>query len=212
MIKRSQVYKDGKPVFDLSPTVFIPQPGNLRIYKYNIIDTRTYKCCHPSCSGSKSKVLKVLHHACYMHSLSLVYENDDKLIIYMEDIDDKVLEYVKVNSTERKVLNYLFKTGTPIIFPVCGKRCFKSLLGYRSKEVIVLDEGLEEVPPAPANWDKDGDKDKPSSIAILIDWLTTEENASVYFGGVNEVGKTNAMRKECYHKIIRQRIIDTNGK
>jgi hypothetical protein len=89
---------------------------------------------------------------------------------------------------------------------------YKSVVGYRTKEIIVLEDVLEEIPEPPSNWDKDGKDGKPSSIQVLIDWLTTEENASMYFGGVNEVGKTNAMRKESYHKVIRQIIIEKNGK
>jgi hypothetical protein len=212
MIKRSKVYQNGTPVFDLSPTVFIPLAGNLRIYKYNIIDTRTYKCCQPSCFNSKGKVLKLFHHACYMHGMSQRSNDQDIKMVVMECMDDKILDYLQVNTTERKVLNHLFNQETPILFPVCGKRCYKSVVGYRTKEIIVLEDVLEEIPEPPSNWDKDGKDGKPSSIKVLIDWLTTEENASMYFGGVNEVGKTNAMRKESYHKVIRQIIIEKNGK
>jgi hypothetical protein len=132
-------------------------------------------------------------------------------MVVMECTNDKILDYLQVNPTERKVLNHLFKQDTPILFPVCGKRCYKSVVGYRTREVIVLEDVIEKTPDPPSNWDKDAKDGKPSSIQILIDWLTTEENASMYFGGVNEVGKTNAMRKEAYHKVIRQLIIDTNG-
>jgi hypothetical protein len=212
MIKRSKVYKDGTPVFDLSPTVFIPHAGNLRVYKYNIIDTRTYTCCVPNCSKpTKSKAIKVFHHACYMHACSQLFEEEDDRTIVMLQENDKILDYMKVNELERKVLNHLFCTKTHVLFPVCGKRCFKSVTGYRTKEVIVLDELIQDTPSAPANWDKDAHGDKPSSIQLLIQWLTTEENASLYFGGVNQAGKTTAMRKECYHKVIKQFIKDRNG-
>jgi hypothetical protein len=92
MVKRSKVYIDGKPVLDLSPTVFIPLPGNLRIYKYNIIDTRTYTCCQPSCSNSKTKSSKIFHHACFMHWMFLKQENDEVKFISMQKENDKILE------------------------------------------------------------------------------------------------------------------------
>jgi hypothetical protein len=212
MVRRSRVYKDGKPVFELSPTVFIPLPGNLRIYKYNIIDTRTYTCCQPSCTNTKTKSSKLMHHACFMHAMKLSSDDPEMTFIAMEKQDDKILEYIRVNSIERKVLNHLYSKDTPILFPVCGKRCSKLVTGYRHKEVIVLDDNATDVPMAPANWEKDSNGGKNlSSIQVLIDWLTTEENASQYFGGVNEQGKTNAMRKEGYHKVIKDLIFEKTG-
>jgi hypothetical protein len=72
---------------------------------------------------------------------------------------------------------------------------------------------VQDVSLAPANWDKDSNGGKnPSSIEVLIEWLTTEENASQYFGGVNEAGKTNAMCKEGYHKLIKELILQKTGK
>ena len=62
------------------------------------------------------------------------------------------------------------------------------------------------------SWDNDGDANKKSSIQILIDWLTTEENASKYFGGLDIEGRTSTARKETYHHHIRDLIKNENGK
>ena len=55
------------------------------------------------------------------------------------------------------------------------------------------------------------DTETKSSIDILIDWLTTEENANKYFGGLDIDGKTSATRKEAYHHHIRDIIKKENG-
>ena len=50
-----------------------------------------------------------------------------------------------------------------------------------------------------------------SSIEVLIEWLTTEENATNYFGGLDVDGQTNSNRKETYHHQIRDLIKEENG-
>ena len=58
----------------------------------------------------------------------------------------------------------------------------------------------------------DGNKVNRSSIKVLLDWLTTEENASSYFGGVDNKGQTTATRKEAYHHHLWELIKKENGK
>jgi hypothetical protein len=62
------------------------------------------------------------------------------------------------------------------------------------------------------NWENDGEENKRSSMSILIDWFTTEENVSNYYGGKNKFGKTTAERKEDYHHVIKELIQKENGK
>ena len=49
-------------------------------------------------------------------------------------------------------------------------------------------------------------------MTILIDWLTTEENCSKYFGGIDANGCMNGNRKEAYHHHICDIIRKENGK
>jgi hypothetical protein len=42
--------------------------------------------------------------------------------------------------------------------------------------------------------------------------LTIEENASLYFGGVDNDGRTNAICKEGYHLRLKKLIEEENGK
>ena len=42
--------------------------------------------------------------------------------------------------------------------------------------------------------------------------MTTEENCSKYFGGLDATGRTNGNRKEVYHLYIRDLIRKENGK
>ena len=65
-----------------------------------------------------------------------------------------------------------------------------------------------------SSWDNDGDTSEgvKSSIEVLVNWLTTEENCSQYFGGIDSNGRTNGNRKEVYHHHIRDIIKLENGK
>ena len=62
------------------------------------------------------------------------------------------------------------------------------------------------------SWEKDGTSTKMCSIKVLVEWLTTEENCSQYFGGLDANGRTSADRKEAYHHRIRDLIKQENGK
>jgi hypothetical protein len=125
MVKRFKVYKDGKPVFDLSLTMFIPLPGNLRIYKYNIVDTRLYTCCQPSCKNTKTNSCKTMHHACFMHAMLLQLDDPEIDFISMEKVNDKILDYLRINTTECKVLNHLYESKTPVLFQYVEKGVLK---------------------------------------------------------------------------------------
>jgi hypothetical protein len=46
---------------------------------------------------------------------------------------------------------------------------------------------------------------------LLIDWLTTEENASRYFGGADKDGRTQSERRDAYHHLIKDLIFKENG-
>ena len=45
----------------------------------------------------------------------------------------------------------------------------------------------------------------------IVDWLVTEENSKLYFGGKNKAGKTSGNRKETYHNLLSDLIKKENG-
>ncbi len=71
---------------------------------------------------------------------------------------------------------------------------------------------MANAPDYTVSWEKDGEGSIRSSMEILIDWFTTEENVSKYYGGTDKHGKTNAERKEGYHFSIKDLIEQENGK
>ena len=170
------------------------------------MDTQLLKCFNPSCKGAQTKVPKVFHHVCYMHMMSMkgnkymnhfnIESNDDKLVTLVDDsIDMNIIIDDITNDTSR------------LIFPICGKRCYNTVCNYRKK-----DNSKDDSEYALAqSWDADGNSSQKSSIEVLIHWLTTEENCSSYFGGVDANGKTNANRKETYHHHLRDIIKSENG-
>ena len=95
-----------------------------------------------------------------------------------------------------------------VIFPFCGKRCFNTIKTSIDKAA----NKSESTYTLAQSWDNDGlQGSKQSSIRVLIDWLTTNENCSQYYGGVDEKGFTSADRKETYHYYIRDLIQKENG-
>jgi hypothetical protein len=131
-------------------------------------------------------------------------------LIELSVSDDNLFSHL-LNGNEIKLLvASTSDEDTKFILPVCSKSCYNKVSGFRVNEmkdnILVFSDGTL------FNWDKDGGNGKPSSTEILVNWLTTEENASSYYGGVNRRGKTNANRKEQYHKLIAMLIHKTNGK
>ena len=79
-----------------------------------------------------------------------------------------------------------------LIFPFCGKHCFNSI-----KKAPTTSNGDSKYATA-LSWEGDGSVTKKSSMQILIEWITTEENCSTYFGGLDASGHTNGNRKDTY--------------
>jgi hypothetical protein len=207
MVERSKVFTSGALVDNLSQSVYIPTNGKLKRYKYNIVDTRLLKCCYPKCSSITTKKAKLFHHVCYMHGLLLKEKEGLKMIEVLSE-DDKIFDLLNISSKDRKELFELSNSEAKVIFPVCGKRCFSNIEKYRINKTNETTTSNSNM----FNWEKDGDETKKSSIDLLIDWLTTEENATKYFGGSDKNGRTKGMNKDGYHKVIRKYIMDRNGK
>ena len=152
-------------------------------------------CFSPTCKNQANNSAKVFHHVCFMHML----KNEMMEKITIKSAHDKVLDLVDENidiSSLKEFSNYEL---TNLIFPFCGKRCYNYIINIRNK--TTNKEGDSEYAIS-HSWDKDGSSKKKTSMEVLINWLTTEENCSSYFGGVDINGKTNGNRKETYHYHI----------
>ena len=208
IVLKSKVISKGKQQSHLSNTTFgsIPWPtgGN---HQYKQLDTRVISCLNPTCKSPITKQQKTFHYCCYMHMMATRKdEMPDHLTI--SNNDDRLIEFVEDSVSMASICENIMKTNiTKLIIPVCGKRCYSKLLNHQSK----VKKNLDSEYATAASWENDGDEINLSSIQVLINWLTTEENCSKYFGGIDVNGRTSANRKETYHHRIRDMIKDENG-
>ena len=132
---------------------------------------------------------------------------DGMKVLELEGPEDKLIEQVDKIVDMKNIQEYLKSGNTKLIFPVCGKRCYNTIEHSRSK----IDTKKPSDYAVGQTWDNDGDENKKTSIDVLIEWLTTEENATNYFGGLDTDGRTSSDRKETYHHRIRVLIREENG-
>ena len=122
---------------------------------------------------------------------------------------DKLVAHLVDGINIQAIQHLIEDEESTIIFPICGKRCYNSACKIRSIEKKAV-AGQSEYATS-LSWDNDGSETQKSSIEVLIGWITTEENASLYFGGLDIEGRTSATRKEAYHHEIRDLIKAENG-
>ena len=208
IINKAKVLTKGRLVTSKSNTVFGSVSWTTEKNNNKLIDTRLIKCVNPTCKYPTTKLPKVFHYGCYMHMIE-VQESDQMKHIQVENEEDKLFELVKCSVDVASIHKLIANISTQLLFPFCGKRCFNKLNNHRNK----IEKKTETDYSTASSWENDGDsKGKRSSMIILIDWLTTEENCSKYFGGIDANGRTNGNRKEAYHHHIRDMIKKENGK
>jgi hypothetical protein len=134
--------------------------------------------------------------------------NSDLAVIELEGKEDQILRYYNCNDDNREKVSSYISPSSRVIFPICGKCCFNKVTALRN---LNEDNVIEEQRNAIFNWDKDGSDVEKSSIELLIDWLTTEENVSKYFGSCDKYGRTQSERRESYHIRIKDLIKKENG-
>ena len=192
---------------DKSPTVFGRVSGNTKKNNYSIVDTRLVSCFNPLCKNTKTKQPKTFHHVCFMHMISNSSKEEMDLLYYT-GVHDKLIPHMDKSINMVEVNNFFQSDQTNLMFPFCGKRCYNSLYQVRNKTTKSDDSEYASI----QNWEKDGSDTSRSSMMVLIDWLSTQENCSSYFGGLDSNGNTSANRKETYHHHIRNLIMKENGK
>ena len=89
----------------------------------------------------------------------------------------------------------------------CGKGCFNAyqkVFSIQAKRLQDLSDKRKTIP-----WDKDNvSEDSPSSMQILLDWITTEGNYARYRGADSTNGSTKfAICKEVTDRIVKAGII-----
>ena len=206
VVSKTKVFIEGKKIPHLSETVFSSGATPYKKNNYNTIDTRLIACFNKMCKSTTTKKPKCFHYCCFMHMMSSK-SNDGLEFVELDGPNDKVLTLVDKNIDIKKIVDDIKDINTKLIFPVCGKRCFNTVVFTRQKKTTKVNSEYATA----HSWDSDGSETKKSSIEVLIDWITTEEHASSYFGGVDTAGNTNATRKEGYHHQIRDIIKEENG-
>ena len=129
-------------------------------------------------------------------------------LVYNADIDTLSPEHEV--ELEKIALDKL--KSTRVILPVCGKLCYNMIVKGRKKKIDSqntknMNDSTEivpaEIPNQHKRWDSDGTENSLSSEAVIINWLTTAENAEQYFGGTHGKNNTvNGISKDTYHVRI----------
>ena len=206
LTKTKLVYNHEDNTPSLSRTVFSNCTQTSKKYNYPTMDLRFVRCFNTLCKTTNSNLSKCFHYICYQHMMS-TQSTDGMKLLELEGPEDKIINQVDKTVQMKTIQNYLKNSSTQLIFPVCGKRCYNTIEHSRNKKDIK--EHSEYA--VGQTWDNDGDENKKTSIDILIEWLTTEENATSYFGGLDTDGRTSSNRKETYHHRIRNLIKKENG-
>ena len=87
--------------------------------------------------------------------------------------------------------NYLKSRDGDLIF-ICGNKCYSKM--KKKKDITLINIGMSksvEKEVAMPHWDSDDPDPKKCSISILLEWLTTEENANLYLGAEDTIGADN---------------------
>ena len=136
-------------------------------------------------------------------------KKEDMKDLKVEVEKDDILDLVEDSVNRESIKNEILSDLTKLIFPICGKRCYNTVSHYRTTKEKKKRESEYTIAKC---WETDGTIEKKCSMEVLIGWLTTEENCSSYFGGINAQGRTDSNRKETYHFHIRNLIKEENGK
>ena len=208
VVSKTKTLGKGRNMEELSDTVYHNPDGSTKKYNYKTVDTRLVNCFNKLCKSTNSKIPKCFHYVCYRHMMESQTDSAMK-VLKVESEKDKIVDHlikgIKIKDIQNRIL--LHEDNTNLIFPVCGKRCYNTVTFNR---YINDTKGVSEYASG-QSWDNDGGTKNKSSIDVLIEWLTTEENSSNYFGGLDTDGRTNSNRKETYHLVIRDLIKQENG-
>ena len=174
---------------DKNTTYYIPKKNR---YGINKIDITPMKCFNDDCKmGLEDNTLNFIHFCCYAYWVEKNNSNADHLFMKSLNIET-IRSKLKVTNEDADYL----KGEENLLLPFCKKRCLKAI----NNSIEQIEQGdKDNDKDGNIYWDSDGKNGKRSSEKIIVDWLCTEENCKLYFGGKNSAGKTNANRKDTYH-------------
>ena len=173
-------------------------------------DESILRCSNPYCRGGNGNELlptgNTFHASCYAH---MIFNDDTREHIIKFEYDPKSpLTITKA-----------------IVFPVCQPACwttvnalqrnyYKNLpaplkRSHNMREGVRLDD--ESLLP---RWEDDWVfENGPTSMSVLVDWVSDENNASAYYGAADtNTGNTKGITKDGYHNMIAVYIRDKTGK
>ena len=217
--------KKNRDIFKSSSTcqpqedIVYPIPKNkMKNKTCTLADTKLVICSNPKCYKTNEhgeSEPTVFHYCCYANNI----EKDDSMkeLVYDEDLDtltESQLDKIEKISPE-KVHN------TNITLPVCGKSCYNAIVKSRKNKVEMMKKQAmaqdtnttsRNIPNQHKRWDCDGTENSLSSEEVIINWLTTNENAEMYFGGNHGTkNSVNGVTKDTYHVRISNLIHKENG-
>lgn len=178
-----------------------------------VADTKLIKCFNPTCSTRNKDGLAsstTFHYCCYCKMISS--KGIDHLFYDFkhDELREDQMEVVRRIGVEKV-------KATQVILPVCSKTCYNAVLRNRkSKEKETTNTksttfALNKRNNSNLRWDADGGEGKLSSEEVIIQWLTTNENADKYFGGaVGAKRHINGISKDTYHNRLSNAILKEN--
>ena len=182
-------------------TLYTIEKKNKQNIKF--IDSQPMTCFNKECKLQEDTSLpNFFHFCCYAYWIEENSKSSEHLYIQRSNVE----EVCKVLDVDLSSHKEIFKRNS-VILPYCKKRCFKAILSKIDSEKAAQSEEKKNL----IYWDNDGKDGKRSSEKVIIDWLVTEENSKLYFGGKNKSGRTNANRKETYHNLLSDLIKKENG-
>ena len=197
------------------PMVF-PVPIDKYKNGLELADTKLIICSNTECTrvnGDSVVGPTAFHYCCYANMIRkeniehLIYEaTDDHFTDRQQEQIDNMKDVIEHNT---------------VILPVCGKKCYNTILRKRQaridkekkeKEEANQTKGTEQCNSTLIRWDSDSANGSLTSEAVIVEWLTDADRAEMYFGGNHGHNNTvSGERKDCYHKHISHKILRTNG-
>ena len=222
--------KKNRDIFVASSTcspqdnIVYPIPrGKMKHKNIDFADTKIVKCSNAKCCNTKFNEDRIkqpaqFHYCCYVNTIEKDPSMDE--LVYDEDLDSLCDEQMLLleNISHEKL------ASTEVVLPVCGKQCYNMMVKARKKKVennmkkqLAEEESDKKrfpnlIPNQHKRWDNDGGENNLSSEEVIINWITTNENAEMYFGGNHgSNNSTNGISKETYHVRLSNLIHRENG-
>ena len=197
------------------PMVF-PVPIDKYKNGLELADTKLVLCSNTECTrvnGDSIVAPTAFHYCCYANMIKketvnhLTYEEtDDHFTDHQQELIESLKDVVDKNT---------------VILPICGKKCYNTILRRRQARIEKENKEKEEASrkkdsidcnSSLIRWDSDSRDGSLTSEAVIVEWLTDEDRAEMYFGGNHGYNNTvSGTRKDSYHKNISHKILRTNG-